>query len=385
LFAVLAFTACTREEPIGLDPLDDEVGTPTYATFTFNAVDAATKSSMITDENETNVINDVRVLIFSSHDNILEVDTSLTTSYSNSMITILMISGSKRIFAIANAGNGMLPAKGSANTYSDFSGAIYNISNTDPVSDPATGIDRLSNLVKPAGYVMTNSNSPMNYITVTPGVAAADSQTEGNSNYLSIGLQRAVAKVSVFQYANTSLTTIDGSGTLSDLKYSIIQINRSLYLFQNYAGSQIVTPEYLPTQSYLDPDPVLDYHYYRFSDYQELFTELLASNLSATKAMYITENNPSIKLKGNTTFIGIEAVFTPKRGYFTKDISYDEILRTFTVTLSETDLETASDMYKFTSNGYLLQNTLLAGVDAGKLAKKVTYHITTDRQKNTIP
>ncbi|MDR3142205.1 MAG: hypothetical protein LBU37_10845 [Tannerellaceae bacterium] len=121
LFAVFAFTACTSEEqPAGPDPLNEEAGTPTFATFTFNAADAATKSSMITDENETNVINDVRVFIFSNVTGDIEMDTSLTTSPGNSMITIPILSGSKRIFAIANAGNGMLPVKGSNFTYADI-------------------------------------------------------------------------------------------------------------------------------------------------------------------------------------------------------------------------------------------------------------------------
>jgi hypothetical protein len=368
LFAVLAFTACTNEEPVGSAPLSEEVGTPTFATFTFNVQDAATKSSMITDENETDVINGVRVLLFRM-DNTLEVDTSITTSSGNSEITILMISGAKRIFAIANAGNGMLPVKGSGFTYTDFNRA-YNISNTNPVNDPTTGIDNLSNLVKPTGYVMSSSVRTSAYI-VTPGITAAQSQEPSNPNHLSIDLQRAVAKVTVYQDADaSSLTTLDGSGTLSDLKYSITNVNRSLYLFQNYnASSILVTPEYIPTQSV---DPLVEQYYYRYYNFREVLTEL-----SASKAIYITENNPSTKMTGNTTCIGVEAVFMPKKDNFTKDISYNAASGTFTVTLSETDLETASDMYVFTSYGMLGLNrgTLLAGVDAGKLAKKVTYHI----------
>jgi hypothetical protein len=326
---------------------------------------------MITDENETNVINDVRVLIFSNVTGDIEVDTSLTTSPGNSMITIPIISGSKRILAIANAGNGMLPAKGSANTYADFSGAIYNISNTVPVSDPATGIDNLSNLVKPAGYVMTNSTMS-SLISVQPGVTAADSQDPSSPNHVSIDLQRAVAKVAVSQDADaSSLTAFDGSGTLSDLKYSITTVNRSLYLFQNYVNGALITPEYIP----IEYDPVSYYHYYRFYNYHELLTR----NSSPTKGMfiYITENNPSVKMKGNTTIVAIEAVFKPKKGYFTKDISYNAASGTFTVTLSETDLATASDIYRFTGQWVtgLNEGTLLAGVDAGKLARKVTYHL----------
>jgi hypothetical protein len=370
LFAVLAFTACTNEEPLpGSDLLNGETGTPTFATFTFNASDASTKSSMITDENETNVINDVRVLIFNNASGLIEVDTSLITSSGNSMITVTLLSGSKRILAIANADNDMLPAKGSSSAYADFSSAIYNISNTDPVSDPATGIDNLSNLVNPAGYVMTNATIT-SVITVDPDISANESQDPSNNNHLSIDLQRAVAKVTVYQDADaSSLTTIDGSGTLSDLKYSIINVNRSLYLFQNYVGNILQTPEYIPTQSI---DPLIPVHYYGFYDYRELLTDL-----SASKAIYITENNPSLKLVGNTTFIAIEAIFKPKRGHFTEDISYDEISGVFAPILSETNLETASDIYRFTRQGVtgLNHGTLLAGVDAGKLARKVIYHL----------
>jgi hypothetical protein len=328
---------------------------------------------MITDENETNVINNVRVLIFRVTDNSLEVDTSLITSYGNPEITIPLVAGSKRLFAIANAGDGMLPVKGSANNYADFSGAIYNISNTNPVSDPTTGIDNLSNLVKPTGYVMTNSTMS-SLIGIDAGISAADSQDPSGINHVSIGLQRAVAKVAVSQSAGvSSLSTLDGSGTLSDLKYSVTNVNRSLYLFQNYdASSTLLTPEYIPT-SYPDPDSY--YYYYRFYNYHEL----LARNLPPTKGMfiYITENNPSVKMAGNTTFIAIEAVFKPKQGYFTKDINYNEISGAFTVTLSGTDLATASDIYRFTRQGVtgLNEGTLLAGVDAGKLARKVTYHL----------
>jgi hypothetical protein len=207
-------------------------------------------------------------------------------------------------------------------------------------------------------------------ITVEPGVSAVDSQDPSGYNYQSIDLQRTVAKVTVYQDADaSSLTTLDGSGTLSDLKYSITTVNRSLYLFQNYVGAQLVTPEYIPTQTV---DPLTGSYYYRDYNYQELLTDL-----SASKAVYITENNPSSKLIGNTTVISIEAVFKPKKDYFIKDISYNEALRAFTVFPSETDLETASDIYVLTNPGVLglFEGTLLAGVDAGKLAKKVTYHL----------
>jgi hypothetical protein len=276
--------------------------------------------------------------------------------------------GSKRILAIANADDGMLLVKGSSFTYAEFGDAIYSISNTDPVSDPTTGIDSLNNLVKPAGYVMTNSKDYL--VQVQPGVTSGHSMDPSHPNHISIDLQRTVAKVTVYQDADASLTTTDGSATLSDLKYCITNVNRSLYLFQNYNSSDVlITPEYIPTQ---DVDPLTGNYYYRFYNYLEGLTDL-----SATKAMYITENNPSSKRRGNTTFIAIEAVFIPKKGNFTKDISYNEVSETFTVTLSETDLETASDIYKFIPTYVFGINpgTLLGGVDAVKLARKVVYHI----------
>jgi hypothetical protein len=369
LFAVLAFTACTNEELISSDPLDDEVGTPTYATFTFNASDAATKSSMITDENETDALNDVRVLIFRAASGDIEIDRTIPPG--TSTITIQIMSGQKMILVMANGDSGMLPTKGSSFNYSGFRDVIYNISSTDPVSDPTTSIDNLSNLVKPTGSVMTNSVRS-SVISLNAGVSATESMNPSgsNNNYVSVDLQRTVAKVTVFQDAEASLTTTDGRGTLSDLKYCITTVNRSLYLFQNFSNDVLVTPEYIPTLSH-EIDPNLHYHYYNFYDYRELLTDL-----SASKAVYITENNPSVKRSRNTTCIGIEAVFKPKKGHFAKDISYDMESETFTVIPSETDLETASDIYLFNNNSYGPSiNTLLAGADAIKLARMVTYHV----------
>jgi hypothetical protein len=365
--AILALTACTSEEPIAdLDFTGEKAGTPTFVTFTFNASEVDTKgSSMITDENETNVIHDVRLLIFNATDNAFEVDTTLPSG-GGSMITVSLIAGSKRILAIANAGQGMLPAKGSGATYPDFSAATYNISDTYPVTAYTTDIDNLNNLVKPTGYVMTNSTNSSTFILL-PGITSSDSQIKGSPNHLSIDLQRTVAKVTVYRDADVSLTT-DGRGTLSDLKYSITTVNRSLYLFQQYANGMLQTPEYIPATSI---DSALYYHYYTSYNYRELVTDL-----SASKAVYITENSPSVKKKGNTTFVTVEAVFKPKKAHFVTNISYNEETGAFTVTPSQTDLETASDLYRFKAGVQGLSgNTLLAGVDALKLAGKIIYHL----------
>ncbi|MDR3140422.1 MAG: hypothetical protein LBU37_01635 [Tannerellaceae bacterium] len=428
------FTACSEEvipidnpEGPGVTPGEKE-SQPTNATFSFKLSDASTKS-VYPDGSDPQTVTDFRVLIFRTADNTLEVDTVKSVGAStDSLLTITLLSGSKRIFVYANGGftsGGApvvntapaylgTPATGSINTLADVNNIFRFVTTATPPAGYFSDVPLMHSLIYPSGittlppakfFFSSRMNEPVK--NLEPGVSAADSKDPDNTNYLKLQIERPVAKVAITKSAtsdptgitgSTKILTRDSAGIISDVQYRFWSVNVGFYPFQNYEGAALKTPEYLPTSP---ADTVVLKNYYA----RELgkFTSATAPNdyiaipnrtgvPSAGSFYYISENSPSIKMRGNTTYAEVQTTFLPTQFHYVKLNTTEYTTHggvnfvasavagtngTFTVYPASTDLATASDMYLFKETGVpgLLENTLFAGPDAVKLAKKITYHL----------
>ncbi|MDR1645362.1 MAG: hypothetical protein LBS05_06010, partial [Tannerellaceae bacterium] len=241
---VAGLTACAgNENPVDPEsfasttPSGDQAEETTYATFTFNFNDdddSATRALMLSDEYEPDppVINDIRLLFFRGSDNAPMLDTMFTFgSDPASPVTVPMYSGTKRIFVIANSAGkthitNLLPE---GLSYSNVQ-SLYDIGS----GTPPTALD-FSELVKTSSSsrsMVYSSSTKESNIDARPGIGAAESQHPSSDNYYAITLRRLVAKVTVGLESASVQNLADGSGKVQNLKYSIRNVNRSLYLFQ---------------------------------------------------------------------------------------------------------------------------------------------------------
>jgi hypothetical protein len=394
------FTACSEEvTPIdGSGPVNSnggtvEEGTPTHATFSINVPGAATKG-LAPDASENTTIDNFRVLIFDNATGKLEVDTARAVASGDTIITIQLISGTKRIYVFANGGatakSLSTPAKGvSPLTYTD--GNVSHINDTTHLTSltsfPYADLDSLHMLYANGKFYYSNVVANTVF-TLEPSITAPDSKDATSKNRLYIELERPVAKVAVRQSAsNSDFATVDGKGNIvaNTIKYTVWGVNTRMFPFQRSAAGAIVTPEYLPTAT---TDPLTTKFYARNQGSGGSSNAFISISYSTTatghgassgnRYYYVSENNPSTKKKGNTTIANVEAVYLPKAGtYITSPLTYNNVSKVYTtITPGAADQASAQDMYllKGAFNG-LVDGVLFAGSDALLLAKKVYYHI----------
>ncbi|MDR1403022.1 MAG: hypothetical protein LBJ60_04890, partial [Tannerellaceae bacterium] len=415
---IAGFTACSEEvtpvpDPDGPIQSVEPEGELTNATFNFQLSGSASTRTVYADGNENKNVSDFRVLIFNAIDNTLEVDTvrSLSTD-PDSLLTISLVSGSKRIFVYANGGiNGSAPftSPGYASVPATGSVTVANF-NGEYLLAPAGGLtppNFYTDLPGMHSLYPKSSTEKFFYsstvrealIGLAPGISANDSKVPGTdpvnaNNYINVQLDRPVAKVSITKKVPSGnpevaskIITMDSAGTIvtTSVQYKFWTVNVRMYPFQNYSSGQIVTPGYNPTSA--TDTTELKNHYARGlgKNSTNEYIEIPNSDAAHPPFYYISENNPSQKMKGNTTIAEVQAIFLPTKNHYVvlnasnpgSSVNYNESGGAFIIYPAAIDLGTASDMYLFKEAGKpgLPENTLFAGADAIKLAKKIYYHL----------
>lgn len=375
-------TCCTGNEYAVIPdktPLTDEElqdgEEPTYATFTFKLGDAetSTRAQMQTDTYEPSqpVISfkSIRLLVFGYNDyeKKCEMDTLITNFGTEPYLpegqsaTVLIKAGLKRILVIANtAGKSMdnllavphsLGWSATRITYDEFlsNHNLYDIGT--PVASPnvpVAGLD-FSELIQtsdPASSMVYSSDvsDSASVHAILPNISSNQSMnsTSEDDNHFEITLKRTVAKMTV---ATNQTPPIQVSrGKLQNLKYSLRNVNRSLYLFQQptYGGS--VYPPY----DFFVVDEKDEYffvpYFYRGYD----FTDLLPASSPATP-VYVTENGQTF-YKGGATYAAVEAVFVPELEDVIEDFSFDP-LAGFTNITHPAQFIPGSDFYYLENTG----------------------------------
>jgi hypothetical protein len=421
------FTACSEDvtpidqngtDPVNVDPLG--VGQPTNATFSFKLMGSGASTKALnpdTQEGTTNTVTEFRVLIFRA-DNTLEVDTARSIVSGDSLLTIPLQSGTKKVYVYANGGTTdaylTTPAKAAPiAAIGDINGRYSFVTGTLSPGVYFTDLTNMHSLYPVSSGQKFFFSSVVKEATqgLLPGISAADSKIPGGDNYINVFLERAVAKVSITKSAtsdpngvtgSTKILTRDSAGIITDVNYKIWSANVAMYPFQNYDEfGRLVTPEYIPTSA--TDTTALFNNYARALGNGSGNAYIAIADRSAAnqndpplsgsgKYYYIPENNPSVKMKGNTTIAEVQATFTPTKNHYVRynataypshfGVNYNESQYTFTVYPEVTsDLTTTlgagGDLYLFVRTGTLglLENTLFAGTNAFELARRITYHI----------
>lgn len=186
---------------------------------------------------------------------------------------------------------------------------------------------------------------------------------EGNdaANKISIPVTRLLAKAGVMQHENLSLAT--QGGTLSDLKYTVAQRNKQIFVGQLYDFKD-------PNWNFIDPAA---------ADYANAFTGVLNTEYqtvnekntatAALNTMYIPENTSKGSEPTQLTYIQVRTKFTPtevKGGALPADGTFfvmfgqigsnPYIHQLYFATEAAANAEAAKDIYK---NGNVQQTAVL--------------------------
>jgi hypothetical protein len=408
------FTACS-EEVTPIDP--NQPGGPdgpavsgeaTNATFNFKLSGIAPSTRTVNPaSSENTLVSEFRVLIFDAEaGDVLEVDTAKTITGTDSLLTIPLISGQKKILVFANGGTTTaylapgIPAKGAITTFADVNKEYSFVTGSGPFTDIA-GMHTLYPKAATEKFFFSSTVREANK-GLTAGVSAADSQDPNNSNYINVFLDRPVAKVAITKRATAgpsaptgTIITQDSAGVIqttpNSVQYKFYTVNVAMYPFQKGSSTQIETPWYEPIVDVAAgdvADPLSVNHYVDAlgsgSSNDPIVVATRTTDPAGASYYYIPENNPETKMKGNTTFAAVEAIFLPTKNHHvalnatpTAGVNYNEALGLFTITLSGTDLTSPGDLYRYKVEGTpgLPGNTLFAGTNAIKLAKKIYYHL----------
>ncbi|MDR1645327.1 MAG: Mfa1 family fimbria major subunit [Tannerellaceae bacterium] len=401
-FAVAAiiavgFTGCSSETPIDDDPQngsiigsDEEDGELTYASFRFSASSAGATRSVDAAGGETTLaLTEYRVLIYRG-DNTLEIDTAIAIA-GDSMLTIPVYSGSKKLFVIANGGTTTailsVPAKGTTtlNTYAGLNNAfVLTTGSPNPTDFSSHTLLYGTNGSK----FIFSSDVKTATKDFKPGISAAESKVPGSDNFFNVGLDRLVARVAVTKTdpskptgstATAGIIVQDSTGRIdpATVQYHLWNINKAVYPFQNYNASNVLVTPYGDAASPFESYYLRNQGEGSSNNYIAIATR--GANPPATSAYrYVTENVPTTAYGGNTTYAEVEAVFLPVVGkYVDAVIGYNEATSTFSPVKATADQTTATDLYKFIQAGVLglEPGTILGGSSALLLAKKVVYHL----------
>ncbi|MDR1344472.1 MAG: Mfa1 family fimbria major subunit [Tannerellaceae bacterium] len=386
--AILAvgLTGCTKEDIIKIDDgkgSDVVEGVSTYATFNFVIDRAGTRATdMINDKDENAEVKDIRLIIFKTGavttcevNDVYKVGE--TDWESNKSKTVQLTSGTKRIFVITNAESQKNLVKFIDTTSvvvgKTSLGEFYNMA-YDLGAAKLANIDKLKELVDPVNrFVLSNTISSKSSFTLRGGVGMDESRKGSvQENNFNIEIQRTVAKAAVY-YKSTALETTDKAGKLSDLKYTMQNVNRSLYLFQKFASDMVDPAASTPRSPYYSlalGTPAATYDTTYYSDYK-----FVSMSDKVNGNVYITENTSETPRIGTTTYAAIQSVFLPKSGHVVDTFVFDKLNSKFTATASKNDASTAKTLYKLVDVGTSTGLTVNAFFVDSVLAYKAAYCI----------
>jgi hypothetical protein len=425
----VGFTGCTSEEPVGTDPDDNgqvnpagSAGEDTYVTLNFTSNGKPITKSQVEPDNAANEVTtytNLRITIFNDADE-KEVDEYYTAIPTN--LTFKVISGTKRLFVIANypttwndatgllkeplAINGVATNNTGITTLSAWN-AVYSLDASNTPTTASLDGTKMQGLLAS----LTLSNVAGNTHNLVSGITADQSQQTTSTNNVSIEIKRAVAKMFVSQTpgskpANSSApagTTItkDSFGIISTTgivpTYRVMNVLAYLYPFQIKNGTTPITPYADVLAAVSDPtnnaavDAIVTPRFDRGIVVPDTLGVgkssppdvpiIVSANPTPTAggSYYITENVNSKERAG--TFAVIKAQFTPTK---TKHITGADFNNTsggkFTPTIATADA-TPGTFYLLKNLGSnvtttgVSANTVIAGTDAAAVARKIIYHL----------
>ena len=378
-FAAAAILAsCTKERvqnDANVDPTSVTEGVQTYASFNFAVASPdGSKVPLLSDATETTPvpINSIRLIIFknTAQSTVCEVNKLVTLATGQMSEAMLLTSGTKKIFIVANEGTGSVANLVAAtkiipntSTLSDF----YATLSTLDVNGSGADTYDISQLISPSGMVLTNSADVTSTYVLAPGITKlqAESSSVGTNNKFEITVKRVVAKGKVVYGLSatdggSNVITADGKGVLTNLKYTIRNARRATYLMQQFrTGAESPAGQ---TTNVLCPDDAASSHefvssqpnysdgwdYYRNYFYSQGvsgsngfdFTGNIiaaASDSPSNPAYYFTENINAIQRVANSTWASVQTTFTPKANQYVTSTVYDKVNGKFTtVTLGTT-------------------------------------------------
>jgi hypothetical protein len=350
---------------------------------------------MISDAKEVGDIKDVRIIIFKTGSTttceVNEVyDTSSGTPNSwdkEKSKTVQLTSGKKRIFVIANAET-KSNIKGKLDqiivgksTFNEFYVQMYDLGKT---------LVKMNDLVDADGFVvMSNTASSLSSFELKGGIGLEESRngTENQNNF-PITIQRVIAKAAVWYKDPSVLDTRDNVAKLTDVKYTIRNVNRALYLFQKFSSDMANPANSVPNSPYYSlpigtPEAAYDTIYIK--DYN-MMPVLKEAPTSLGKKAYITENTSEVQRNATTTYAAIEAVFLPKKGMIVESCNYNPLTNSFNTVVTNTqDATQGTTLYRLINVGTSTGITANIFFANKELAYKVAYCVANKKEVGFDP
>jgi hypothetical protein len=340
VFLVAGFTGCVNDGPNNENNDSDEDkktvevedGITTYATFKFsveeNGPGTRANATMENDGSEFSIagkVKKLRLFVFKTGSStVCELNKPIDiVNAADSIITVKVSSGTKRIFVLANESVGMATLlsgiQEQTTTLAQFYETIYDLGNTPSF----TNINKLSELIDATqygpGYLMSNPIDKNSLQVLAANIDSLPSRTGSGAlmNNFHFNIQRAVAKTSI-KLINDGIKTI-GKGSLSDIYFVAKNVNRSVRLFQKFdddmvdltTASPVDSIRYQPHAPYYteyDATAVAKYPNRYYAGYTD---SVAITSAASTQSYYLTENTNLVPQLGNSTYAAIIATYKP--------------------------------------------------------------------------
>ncbi|GHV00084.1 hypothetical protein FACS1894159_05180 [Bacteroidia bacterium] len=354
-------------------------GLPTYASFNFK-FDEPTKVALNSDalEASTVAVNDIRLLVFknTSASTVCEVNELVTAPTANSTRGVQLTSGLKKIFVVVNGAaagsviNGKLTGiTPNTTTLNDFYNTISKLDVGVGDTSPATDTYSVSDLLVTSGMILTSAIDASSTHTLDPGISQVEAEAGGNNN-ITLKVKRALAKAKVV-YDNalvdgSNIITADNLGVLNGLQYSLRNVRRSTYLFQQFlggaesTGTGVLSPSYgtiaTPTYAAFFPffysqavQPASATPNGVVFDYANMLNDA-TDKTNPGPSYYLTENTNGSYMWGNASMAPVKAVYLPKAGGYVSSATYNPTQVKFTaLTAGSTPITAATTLYRLKS------------------------------------
>lgn len=277
--SALLLSSCSTTSPGGTTEVPE--GIPTTATFSLSQTGpqsyAGGTEAATTEES---AIKNATVYIFSNK----TLATIVTFSSSTMTQQINTTTGKKQLFACVNM-NDKLPAGITVGMDLDAFKKSY-----EQLTD-ATSLSDMTNSAK--GFWMTNVEKDAPEVTVT--------QTSDSNNF-TINVGRAVAKVKCSLRTDAQIN----GGTLTDIKYKVMNNPKKMYLMPvyegaDYTGPGLLTPYY--TATYVANGAV--------GNQVSSGSYFGGSDVTIGNSTYAVENSSQVTTMGKLTYLQVRGKFTP--------------------------------------------------------------------------
>ena len=286
---VLGFSSCSNEDDVVGDTSKE--GARTYASIKFSS--PVTYGTPQTGTEKESKIATVDVFIYSSGGFLKDhkqftsfAETAQGTGVWETTELMATTSGAKQIYIGIN-----LPAaiSTSLSVTNKTLAALTSVAQIITVADIATDNEFVM------GSEVANANFDA-WDGVTGSMPAA--------NTITVDVKRFASKFTVEEKANLALVNVDG-GDLSDLKFTLGQVNKSTYAAQKKVGTTIEDPNYVA------PATPGDGLIMAPADY--ITVNASGKNINNLDAKYAPENTNDNTIAGNLTYVSVSAKFAPKK------------------------------------------------------------------------